>query len=91
MSNLNRTSAEDEDKQKTTSSQGNDSQSVTPKDVSSKDAASRDVRVRQIQSEDKNEKEEEQIDDAVEMTFPASDPIAIPKPETEADKQRSGR
>ena len=77
MSNLNKTAAEDEDKQKTTSSHGNDSKSVTPKDVSSKDAASRDVRARKIQSADKDEKEEEQIDDAVEMTFPASDPISV--------------
>jgi len=91
MSNLNRTSADDEHKQKATSSYGKDSKSVTPKDVSAEDAAARDLRERQIHSADKDEKEEAQIDDAVDMTFPASDPVAIPKPETEADKQRARR
>ncbi|RJF99869.1 hypothetical protein D3871_01465 [Noviherbaspirillum saxi] len=64
---------------------------MTPKDVSAGDAAARDVRERKTRSADKAEKEEEQIDDAVELTFPASDPIAIPKPETEADKRKAGR
>lgn len=90
MSNLKRTSAEDEDKKQPTSSKGDNSKSVTPKDVSAQDAASRDVKERKIHSADQEEKEEEQLDDAVEMTFPASDPIAIPTPE-DVEKRSPGR
>lgn len=64
-----------------TSSQGDDSKSVTPKDLPSKTAASKDVKARKTTSEDLDEKQEEMLDDAVEMTFPASDPIAIPTPD----------
>lgn len=72
------------------SSHGNDSKSVTPKDVASDSAASKDVKERKTASEDKEEKIEEQLDDAVEMTFPASDPIAIPDPH-KADKRAGQR
>jgi len=90
MSNQKRTSAEDKDKQQANSSQGDNSKSVTPKDVSGKDATARDVTERKIHSADKDEKEEEQLDDAVDMTFPASDPIAIPTPDDVA-KRSPGR
>lgn len=90
MSNVKRTSAEDEDKLQPTSSKGDNSRSVTPKDVSARDAAARDVTERKIHSADKDEKKEEQLDDAVDMTFPASDPIAIPTPE-DVEKRRPGR
>lgn len=63
-----------------TSSFGRDSRSTTPKDVKSSTAAAKDVTDRKIASDDKEERQEEQLDDAVEMTFPASDPIAIPDP-----------
>lgn len=62
------------------SSQGDNSKSVTPKDVSSRDAAARDVTERKTCSDNPEEKEHEMLDDAVELTFPASDPIAIPSP-----------
>jgi hypothetical protein len=79
----------EDEQQEPTSSPGNQSKSVTPKDVGSRTASSKDVRERKIASSDEDEKVEEQLDDAVEMTFPASDPIAIPDPD-KAEK-RSGR
>lgn len=71
-------------------SPGNNSPSVTPKDVSADTAAAKDVTQRKTCSEDVNEQEEELLDDAVEMTFPASDPIAIPSPET-LEKHKTAR
>ncbi len=62
------------------SSHGKNSASVTPKDVPPDTAASQDVTERKIASDDVDEQVEELLDDAVEMTFPASDPIAIPDP-----------
>lgn len=59
------------------SSFGTDSPSVTPKDVSPHDAASRDVIARKTTSPDPEEREQELLDDAVELTFPASDPVAV--------------
>jgi hypothetical protein len=91
MSNLKRPPDEEDKKKKLheeSSSQGNNSKSVTPKDVSSQDASYRDVRERKTCSDDRDEKEQEQLDDAVESTFPASDPIAIPSPDRELEKRR---
>ncbi len=70
------------------SSHGKESKSVTPKDVSPQDATARDVTERKLQSDNPDEKQEELLDDAVDMTFPASDPIAIPTP---ADAERDPR
>jgi hypothetical protein len=64
------------------SSPGNNSISVTPKDLSPQDAAARDVVERKITSSDPDEKEEALLDDAIEMTYPASDPPAISSPRT---------
>jgi len=81
MSNLISVPAkEDEKEQELNSSQGNNSISVTPKDLSPHDAAARDVIERKITSSDPDEKEEALLDDAIEMTFPASDPPAILSP-----------
>jgi hypothetical protein len=81
MSNLKRTAEEDKRQQEEQqSSAGDHSQSVTPKDVSQQDASACDVTERKIRSDNPDEKEEELLDDAVDMTFPASDPIAIPTP-----------
>lgn len=93
MSNLNRPSEEDEKRQpnELPSSQGDNSKSVTPKDVSPQDATSRDVTERKMCSEDPDEREQEVLDDAVELTFPASDPIAIPVPDKELEKRRAHR
>lgn len=68
--------------QEYTSSPGDNSPSVTPKDVSAEAASARDVVIRKTCSDNVDEQEEELLDDAVEMTFPASDPIAIPSPDT---------
>ncbi|HEY8606164.1 MAG TPA: hypothetical protein VIM12_03485 [Noviherbaspirillum sp.] len=79
MSNLKRSPQEDERKEpKERSSHGNDSKSVTPKDVAPQDVTSRDVKARPTNSDDPEEREEAQLDDAVEATFPASDPVAAP-------------
>ncbi len=78
MSNLKKSSNEDENKEpKQRSSHGENSASVTPKDVAPQDAASRDVVKRKVDSSDPEEKELEQLDDAVELTFPASDPLSV--------------
>lgn len=78
MSNLKRSSADDEQKEAGQhASPGNNSPSVTPKDVSPQDVTSRDVTERKTCSPDPEEREEELLDDAVELTFPASDPLAV--------------
>lgn len=59
------------------SSPGKNSPAVTPKDVRDDDATSGDVVARNITSLDPDLKQEEQLDDAIELTFPASDPIAV--------------
>ncbi len=58
------------------SSQGDDSASVTPKDVSKHFAGAKDITERNMRSSDPDEKEEELLDDAIEQSFPASDPPA---------------
>jgi hypothetical protein len=78
MSNLKRSPEKDEQKEpKERSSHGTNSPVVTPKDVSADDAASKDVTERNVTSSDPEEKQEEMLDDAVELTFPASDPPAV--------------
>lgn len=73
------------------SSPGNNSPSVTPKDVSSCDASAKDVTARKTCSDDPDEREQEMLDDAVDMTFPASDPIAIPTPDSAKRKPQTNR
>lgn len=60
------------------SSPGDNPVEVTPKDISPNDAAARDMHVRPIASPDPEEREEALLDDAIEDSFPASDPIALP-------------
>jgi hypothetical protein len=86
MSNLKRSREEDEQQEpKERSSFGNNSASVTPKDVSPQDASSKDVVEREITSPDPDVKEQALLDDAVEMTFPASDPLAVTSGVTRID------
>jgi hypothetical protein len=59
-------------------SPGDNPVEITPKDISPSDAAARDMRVRPIASPDPEERGEALLDDAIEDTFPASDPIALP-------------
>jgi hypothetical protein len=94
MSNLKRSPKEDEQREpEERSSPGNNSPVQTPKDVSPQDAASRDVVERKVTSSDPDEKLEELLDDAVELTFPASDPLAVTGGVTriEVPRQKSRR
>jgi len=91
MSKSKRTAEEDKKQpQEYNSSPGDNSPSVTPKDVSADDASAKDVTARKTCSTDTEEMEQELLDDAVEMTFPASDPIAIPTPES-IEKRKANR
>lgn len=58
------------------SSPGDDPLSVTPKDVSKRCAAAKDITERHLRSPDPDEKQQELLDDAIELSFPASDPPA---------------
>jgi hypothetical protein len=58
------------------SSQGDSPIGVTPMDVSPDDATARDTTERAICSENVEEHQEAALDEAVDLTFPASDPIA---------------
>jgi hypothetical protein len=78
MSNLKRSPKLDEQaKSEERSSHGINSAVVTPKDVDPQDAAAKDMVERKITSPDPHEKQEELLDDGVELTFPASDPLPL--------------
>jgi len=68
---------------------GKNSQSVTPKDVSTKAASSKDVIERKMTSPDPEEKLQERLDDAIDMTFPASDPLAVTGGTTRIDVKKA--
>lgn len=59
------------------SSPGNDSVSETPKDLQPEDAGTRDLHERHLNSPDPEERQEEQLDDAIDLSFPASDPPSV--------------
>lgn len=71
------------------SSQGDSPVEVTPKDVTPDDASWRDRTERKIASNNTEEREDALLDEAVDLTFPASDPIAIPTARDDA-KARAG-
>jgi len=78
MSNLKRGADEHKEAEpQERTSFGINSPVETPKDVTPQDAASRDVTERNITSTDPDEKQQELLDDAVELTFPASDPVPV--------------
>lgn len=58
------------------SSHGDSPVGVTPMDVSPGDATARDITERPICSENAEVHQEAVLDESVELTFPASDPIA---------------
>jgi hypothetical protein len=60
------------------SSFGNAAVSVTPKDVSPDVAAARDVIERKTASDNLDERQEALLDEAIDLSFPASDPISVP-------------
>ncbi len=74
-------------------SPGNNSVSVTPKDLSPDDAAAKDLTERHLCSTNPEEKEQELLDDAIELSFPASDPPAVAGGVTRIEKPatRAGR
>jgi hypothetical protein len=90
MSNLNRSPEEDEQREPVRrSSPGINSPSVTPKDVAPQDASSRDIVERKTNSTDPDERLQALLDEAVELTFPASDPLAVTGSVTRSEpKQR---
>ncbi len=51
--------------------------SITPKDVEPGDAAAQDQFERRLDSPDPDEKQQDLLDDAIELSFPASDPPAV--------------
>ncbi|RJG04696.1 hypothetical protein D3870_00470 [Noviherbaspirillum cavernae] len=53
---------------------------MTPKDVTADEATAQDVMERNLSSADADQRMEDLLDDSVEATFPASDPIAITLP-----------
>jgi hypothetical protein len=59
------------------SSFGDTSRSVTPKDVNAGDASARDMTERHLQSHNPVEKQQDLLDEAIDLSFPASDPPAI--------------
>jgi hypothetical protein len=102
MSGLKNIGKKDEAKKpsKSFSSQGDSPVEMTPKDISPKHAAWKDRTERKITSDDTEEKVDALLDEASELSFPASDPIAVSsitklvKPsegeKEEADQDKSG-
>jgi hypothetical protein len=58
------------------SSFGDTSLSVTPKDVDDKDASAQDMTERHLQSDNPEEKQQDMLDEAIDLSFPARDPPA---------------
>jgi hypothetical protein len=73
------------------SSPGDDPLVVTPKDVEPYFATARDVRVLPVTSPDPEVREEALLDEAIEETFPASDPIAVPSYDATQEKRKLDR
>ena len=59
------------------SSFGDTSLSVTPKDVNVRDASAQDMTQRDLQSDESDQKQQDLLDEAIDLSFPASDPSAI--------------
>jgi hypothetical protein len=61
----------------TESSQGDSPVEMTPHDISPDNATWKDRTERNIHSEDEEEKTNAMLDEASDLSFPASDPIAV--------------
>jgi hypothetical protein len=71
------------------SSFGDTSLSVTPKDVEASDASAQDITERHLQSDNAEEKQQEMLDEAIDLSFPASDPPATTGGVTRIDLPKS--
>jgi hypothetical protein len=71
------------------SSPGDNPVELVPKDIPCDAAAARDLTERPIASPDPEVREEALLDDAIEDTFPASDPIAVPSYDAVAEKKKA--
>ena len=71
------------------SSFGDTSLSVTPKDVQESDASAQDIAERHLQSDNAEEKQQEMLDEAIDLSFPASDPPATTGGVTRIDVPKS--
>lgn len=58
------------------SSHGDSPHDVTPKDITPQDATWEDRTARNLNAGNEMKREEARIDEAIELTFPASDPVA---------------
>ncbi len=67
----------------------NNSASVTPKDIDPGMASARDVIERHLDSTDPEERQEELLDEAIDLSFPASDPLSVAGGITRIDKPAS--
>lgn len=65
------------------------SASVTPKDVEPDKVSAKDVIERHLDSPDPEERQQEMLDDAIELTFPASDPLSVTGGVTRIEKPAS--
>lgn len=70
-------------------SQGDNPLSVTPKDVTTDDASARDLFARHVDSADPDERQQELLDDAIDLSFPASDPPSVAGGITRIEKPAS--
>lgn len=68
------------------SSAGNSPRVMTPHDVQPDQAAWRDRTERKISATDEETRIDALLDEANDLSFPASDPIAIPSSTSESDK-----
>lgn len=68
------------------SSHGDSPRVETPREISPDDASWSDRTEREISADDAETRTDALLDEAIDLSFPASDPIAIPSSPTERDK-----
>ena len=73
----NRKAGKAEDDPHSQSSFGDTSLSVTPKDVNDSFASWQDMTERNLQSDNPDQKQQDMLDEAIDLSFPASDPLSI--------------
>ena len=63
--------------------------SITPKDVGPDRASAKDITERCLDSPDPEVRQQALLDDAIDLTFPASDPLAVSGSVTRIEKPSS--